>query len=98
MLKKTLTRNVYNAWFSRFYRKACIASLILVGEYKKAQEIYYSVFHTDEISEYDFNPDVIVVNDINAMPIAEKYLKFTSALRQLNESKQKIKIFIIFIF
>jgi hypothetical protein len=59
----------------RIFRKGLIGTLLLLRRYKAAQSIYYSAFDTDELWNHTVNPDVLVVNDINAMPIVERYLK-----------------------
>ena len=59
----------------RIFRKGLIGALLLLGRYKAAQSIYYSALDTDELWNHTVTPDVLVVNDINAMPIAERYLK-----------------------
>ncbi len=59
----------------RIFRKGLIGMLLLLQGYKMAQSIYYSALDTDELWNHTIDPDVMVVNDINAMPIAERYLK-----------------------
>ena len=56
-------------------RKGLLGVLLLLRAYKTAASLYYSSLGTKELWSYSINPDVVIVNDINAMPIAERYLK-----------------------
>ena len=56
-------------------RKGLLGVLLLLRAYKSAVSLYYSSLGTKELWGYSINPDVLIVNDINAMPIAERYLK-----------------------